>query len=645
MNLIRLKQLNSGELYSFFSSKFVTGEVVRPYETGSFTTRSELLTFETVVSGQMANLSGNLYRTGDFLSTGIIQSTGINLYNSIYSSGQTCWIRDESLSGTFNRTGLNIINLITGLSGAFDRTGANLESRFTSLSGAFNQSGLNLYNFILQVSGNFVNSGSGNYTSLTGLSGAFDRTGLNLINLITGLSGAFDQTGWNLYDRINAVSGRLNVSGVYLTDMINSLSGLFNSSGLYLNNIITGLSGAFDRTGINNYNLLLMLSGTVNTSGLMLTSEFNSFYTGFTTLNGMSGSVVVTGLGAITSYKSGANLIVFSGQSGASSPAKVVSINNLTGNVFITGTGNINVYTLGSGIYVSGNFISTTDTGNFATAESLSATGQTLLNRDANISGYLKTLITGGTAGVLSINSFSGTVNIKAGSGISITGNNNDIFINYSGLSLPGFVQNSPDIFVPTIYEDDFNEPYLNSRWTGINTNADSSGINNSHFWINGKASASSTGRSIFLQGVTTGEDWEILMKCNANVRLINYNGFGLFIGNANSNKNTFFGYEYNSNPFSVIRHYNFYSSVGSIGSEGSSSGYYQGYKNMYFRLRSRSNTMSFDISNEGVIWRNHRTFFYTGNAPSIDQIGFLVNPNGSQVGLAVDYFRVTGVS
>lgn len=558
MNLVKLKQLATSEISGWAVGPLglVTGEVVRPSQTGNFVTSNDNNDFEVDVLGRVLNISGQVYNTGQLVLTGYLNATGELLNSRLFTTGQTLLLQTSGVSGSIYNTGQTVLNLIVGLSGAFDNSGAFLERKIGAESGTFNTSGLNLFN------------------------------------------------------------------------------------------LITGLSGAFDRSGLNNFNLLTSLSGAFDTTGQRLKSDIDVLFAGFTKVNNLSGSISITGTGLVVSYQAG-QTIYLSGISGTAPVANVVSISNLTGTPFITGTGSITVTTFGSGIYISGDFVAASETGVFATTGQVSLTGQTLWNRDLEISGYLLNQIVASNAGVSSVNGISGSINISGTGNVFVTTGNGFLLI--SGTTqgnVPHWLLYSTDIFTPSSVEDDFDTPYLASKWTGINVNVDSTGISNSHFWIYPRASASSTGRSSFVQGVTTGYDWEIEMKCNFLPKFINNQQIGLVIGNATSTKNTLLGYEYTSsaNQF-VIRHNNAYNSSSSIAIEGAVSGYSNDFKDAYFRLQSRSNLMNFDYSNNGIVWRTIRNFTYTGNAATVDQVGFTINPNAAQIIMAVDYFRATGLS
>lgn len=554
---IKVKQIDMGQISgALLAAGFVSGEVIRPSQTGGFVTSANFDTFEATVQGQVLNVSGLVESSGRWLYTGKIETSG------------------QYLLGLLASTGLTLYNSTTG----FD-------------SGLF-LTGLGLYN------------------SIQNLSGSLNATGALISSQITNLSGSFNTSGQNLQIQINNLTGSLLATG----------------RGLELN--------------------LLNLSGSLNLTGAALHNDLNTYLAGATTLNGLSGAAIVTGSGIVTTSRVGQTIYV-SGSDLAASIGRIISINGLTGVPFITGTGSITVHTIGSGIYISGDFITAAQTGAFAASGNLTDTGQFLLSRDNAISGYLLGQIIASNAGVSSINNLSGIVNLAVTGGLVLTTGAGQITISGSSITgMPNWLTNSPDTFTAAAIDDDFDGAVLAAKWTGVNVNVDSSGIGNSHFWANGRAAASSVNRSSFVQGITTGVDWEIRMKCNFLPRFINNQGIGLVMGNATSAKNTVLGYEYSASASQfAVRHYNAYDSTAAIAIEGAVSGFPNDFKNAYFRLQSRSNAMTFDYSNDAIIWRTVRNFTYTGNAASINQVGFFVNPNASQISLAVDYFKATGLT
>src|SRR5690606_34623009 len=193
-----------------------------------------------------------------------------------------------------------------------------------------------------------------------------------LYNLITGLSGAFNITGANLSFASGGLSGTFNRSGLYLYGLITGLSGAFNISGANLTFASGGLSGTFNNSGLFLYNQILSLSGSFDQTGAILRNNIDNLIDNLTNINGVSGTVALTGAGSLSVLQIGQTFYI-SGQSGSANPAKVISINALTGDLTLTGTDGIVNTTSGSNLIVlSGIYITTAQTGVFATTGTVS---------------------------------------------------------------------------------------------------------------------------------------------------------------------------------------------------------------------------------------------------------------------------------
>lgn len=648
---IKVKQIEEGQLYDFFKDRFVTGDIVRPSETGIFSTAEDLNSLAVITSGSMANLSGQLYQTGQYLVTGYLQNLESNLSGALQTTGQDCLNLINALSGTINQSGLILSNRITGLSGAFNRTGAILEERFPSFSGALDATGLNLIKTITGLSGAFDISGLALVNLINDLSGTFNRTGLNLINSINNLSGSLNatgqylltqitgnplifQTGQTLWNTIESLSGTFDLTGRNLELSIDSLSGTLNSTGLTLARWMTGLSGAFDRTGLNLIKTITGLSGAFDISGRNLQNDVDAFRNNFTTINGLSGLVIITGSGNIITSQLGQNIYIY-GETGSLNPAKVVSVNDLTGLIFISGVSGVMVNNLADNVIgISTQFINDGQTGVFVTTGDL-----------YNLSGFFTGIIQTGSAGVSSINGLTGVVTLSAGDGISISASGKNILISGQNVNgLPTWVTNSPDINpVVTQFDDDFNGTTLDPKWTvTVGRSLESSGISNSYFYVQPAAHATES-LVTFTQDVVTGLEWDLTMKCNVLPSFVNNQAAGLVYKNKFSSRVSLFGFYYTNAVYSSLVQYTTYTSTSSA---QFTSGAFPAFSSFYLRVQRRNFLFNYDLSTDGVFWRNIRAnyadTFITGG---INQMGFAANSDGAVVGLSVDWIKISGCS
>ena len=316
--------------------------------------------------------------------------TGFN--SGLYATVANQIAGDTNLSGSLALTGqqawLAANNNALNLSGIVFATGAALISINLSTSGALILS-LNASGQTLQSS--IVATGSFLYGSITGLSYALNQTGQILLGVISNTG----QQAWNA-----AQSNAINLSGNY-----SALSGALTQSGAaLLFSIANSGQQAWTAANSNAINIsgnVSALSGALVASGAKLSAVQ------------VTGSAVIqnanfTGMGGTLVIYSGGYILI-SGAAGSSSAA-----NN------------------GDGINLSGN---------------LSATGNTLWQRDLSISGALAAQISANAAGVSTLNGLSGGLSLvgtgsliailNSGQVIYVSGNNND------GLNLSGKLFNT----------------------------------------------------------------------------------------------------------------------------------------------------------------------------------------------------------
>jgi hypothetical protein len=384
----------------------------------------------------VTGISGNLQFSINSTNTNL-QSTGSNLDNKI-----------NSLSGYSNNQFSTIVNLTN--------TGVNLQNQLNNLT---NQTG----NYYLNSNPyQYIRSGdvSSIYSTISNLqtTGANLQSQINTINNNTGLfylnsnpqgyatSGNLQSTGQTLIGEINFLK---NETGkYYLTNnsgYLNSLSGL--STGY-----VQGISGVLN-SSINN------VSGTLQTqiNGINLGNYYlNSNPSGFlNTLSGLSTGYVINISGLLS------NRIELTGQTLlgliSSSAAGIATLNSLSGTVNITGIGFISVFTSGQYIYISGN------TGNFASISNLQLTGSNLQSQINSINNGTGNFVSSSQTGqfypVSNPQQYVNSGNLHA------TGSNLDSKINsLSGYSNNNFYLNSN----PSGYLTGFNSGiYVTAAQTG----------------------------------------------------------------------------------------------------------------------------------------------------------------------------------
>lgn len=645
--LIGVNQLDSGNIYNFGKSIGVTGEALRPNSTGFFLT-DEYLAGYNYISNYIFITSGSINNSGQIVNNTINQ-TGENLRSGIFETGLRLTIRDNTISGLFNLSGLNIINVITGLSGSFNQTGLNINRTLTGLSGTFNQTGLDLINLARSLGDNAFTR------ALTGLSGAFNQTGLNIRRLITGLSGAFNQTGQDLTNRLsfyNRVGSNLYISGLtgtlksefsLLSGNILYLSGYILDSGLPINNTITGLSGAFNNTGLQFIRTLTGISGTFINNARNIKSGISLIRNNLLKINGGSGSI----------YFSGKDGILINAENGflsinISTPetvGKVFDLNNITGTPFITGTGSLTSINIGSGFYISGGaFVPISDSGNFGNVIS---SGNFLLDTDLLWSGNLVQKINNSITGVSTVNDSFGLV--------TITGENL-LFNNLSGditISKTGEMPISSEMYYEGQYltgkfDDDFNEPFLNPKWITYGESALlNSGIDNSYFWANSKKSGLAF---LLVQNVITGVDFDVILKANIyrSLETNNFQNIGVCVRDSVNKYAVMFGIDLgdnNSTPQLICSLF--------TDSTYSASYFTSGFPpttthqiDNYFKISCRDKSYSLEHSEDNLLWRPVRTSFSINF--NINQVGLLIGTraaNFNRSSTAIDWFRATGLT
>lgn len=479
-----------------------------------------------------------------------------------------------------------------------------------------------------------------NYASGAHLESDIRATGLFLAGIFGGQSSGLSATGSTLTNSVNNLSGSLNTTGALYDPF--RLSGIFNATGLLQAKALQNLTGSLLQTGQYLRLQTNNLSGSTNQTGRGLKNDTDALLAGRLTIHGLSGAVLLVGTGTASVSGFGQTLAVYIPPPGED-PAKVISLNEVTGNLFVTGSDDVASYQIGSGTYISGAAgISGSQTGAFATFLHLSETGQNLLARDLLWSGAVALQNAVLHTGLSTLSTLSGALAITGQNAITVSTGVQQIIISGSDTpSVPNWAQNSPDInSLATSFDDDFDSPYLASKWTGINvlTDLDSSGIVNSHFYAYAKAAP--TTLVMLVQGCTTGTNWEISSKFNFLPSFTNYNNVGLCVRNATSARVTTFDYEYeNSENFSSK---NFTNS--SFSNQNFESGYLGEYTNVYFRLQATGNSFTFSTSNDNINWRPTRSYVNSW-VSSVDQVGLIFCGIGSQMRVAYDWFRATGLS
>lgn len=645
--LIGINQLDSGNIYNFGKSIGVTGEVLRPSSTGYFLT-DEYLAGYNFISNYVFITSGSIYSSGQTVNN-IINQTGENLRSGIFETGLRLTIRDNTISGLFNLSGLNIINVITGLSGSFNQTGLNINRTLTGLSGTFNQTGLDLINLARSLGDNAFTR------ALTGLSGAFNQTGLNIRRLITGLSGAFDQTGQDLTNRIsfyNRIGSNLYISGLtgtlksefsLLSGNILYLSGYILDSGLPINNTITGLSGAFNNTGLQFIRALTGISGTFINNSRNIKSGVSLIRNNLLKINGGSGNIFFSGRDGI--FINANEGFISVGLATPETIGKIFDLNNVTGTPFITGTGNLTSINIGSGFYISGNaLVPASDSGKFG---NIISSGNLFLNNDILWSGSLIEIINNSTTGVNSLNEIFGSITIT-GENLAFNNLSGDIIISKTEelpISSEMYYEGQ---YVTGKFDDDFNEPFLNPKWITYGESALlNSGIDNSYFWANSKLS----GLGFFLvQNAITGIDFEVIVKANIyrSLQANNFQNIGVCVRNSSTKQASMMG-------FDLGDIYTAPQLMGTIYSDSAyqsvifSSGLYpeaHHYIDNYLKISCRNKLYNFEYSEDNILWRPLRTNYNLSF--SVDQVGLIVATRAANINrssAAFDWFRATGLT
>lgn len=472
------------------------------------------------------------------------------------------------------------------------------------------------------------------------LKSQIENSGLYIYNHFNDYNVSIESTGSYLRYLLTGLSGSFNLSGRFLDNKITGLSGSFNLSGRNLHNLITGLSGTFNITGLEYRRLLTGLSGQFNYTGRLIKDDISVIRNNLTKINLLSGSVALTGSGAANLYALGQTIVV--NISDINEFGKLKTLNTITGNIFISGLSDISVSIINSGIYVSGaSFLLRSETGIFA---NVAQTGTTLYNNDLLWSGTLISQNSLNRTGVFLLNSLSGNVIVTGGGLITNLTGEQTVILSGLFLDLPNWSTDSPDSFTGLqFFDDDFDDASLSSRWTGLNLSLDSSGMSNSNFWFYTRAANSSFQLRNFVQGCTTGRDWEISCKASAQLPTDNDHGFGLIMRNATSEDSLYVGTYYSTTYGFIGERWGSDSSFSATHFSMSGSALYD-FDNIYLRLQCRNNACNFDYSNDGIVWRTIANFNNTAVA-NVNQVGLSAVTIRRQIPIAVDWFRATGLT
>jgi len=424
-------------------------------------------------------LSGNWSQNGNsILDASASLVTGISINGSsqhltgyvTFSAGNNDITLGQNSAGVIisapgiGITGSNLYNFITGLSGALVQSGIVLRNLTiggdTNLSGNIYSTGSSLYNNIVSLSGLWNNNPLGYLNTLSGLSVSYVtgisgflqseinnvpsatslyQTGSNLYGYLTGFSGVFNTSGNNYQGQINTLTANLQSSGSILYNDIISLSGIFNNTGITIQNEINILTNNLVLTGATLYNRDLSISGA-------LVSQINASAAGVSTLNGLSGVVIIAGTGGNLSTFISGSLIYISG----SGIATISNLSTTGSNLYnlivgLSGSDAINYATISNYNGLSGSFINTgvaiesqinSLSGWAASAGNLAATGQQLLtyiiSEGMNLSGNIY------NTGSILYNLATGlsgqsNLNYSTINNLGLTGQS--LYSNYTGLS------------------------------------------------------------------------------------------------------------------------------------------------------------------------------------------------------------------
>jgi hypothetical protein len=394
------------------------------------TTEVEIFNGVNSINGQSGSL--NLYGSGDITVFGSQQ----NIY--VGYTGNTGQFAKSSETGVFATaanllsTGQTLQSNLTGASGVLSNrlniTGSGLEGKITALSGtATTISGA------LKTTGAFLESKINAISGATGgFTGAFYPRTSNPAGYLTSLdTGSFITT--SITGQYFASSGRLTTTGNSLQSQINAISGitggfsnqfyprLTNPSGY----VMTGQTGIFATAAnlaLTGSNLQTQITNIVISSGFSIVKVNNSSSLPIANLTGRGNVTVSTGVSGIV-FISGAtggfvDTAMLSSASGALSTrlaatganlqSQINTISGITGTytgMFYPRFSNPSGYITG---LTTGSFISSSQTGVFATTGQLASTGsslQTQVNSIVTASGNnLSTVRVTGSSGIKNVN-------------------------------------------------------------------------------------------------------------------------------------------------------------------------------------------------------------------------------------------------
>jgi hypothetical protein len=378
-----LNLIGSGDIRVFGSSSNIwigytgnTGQFTKNSETGVFALASNLTsTGQTVVAlttGSSGALSSRLASTGSFLESKINNVSGL----STGISG--------ALNSRLGATGSNLqsqINTISGITGGF--------------TGQFYPRTSNPSGYLTSVStGSFItNSQTGIFATATNLT----ATGSNLQGQISALSSWTGTTSNIYYPKNSNPSGYITTgqTGIFATAVNLAATGANLQNQL---NAISGASGFVELKVNNSSNIeIAILTGRGNVS-------LSTGVSGLVSISGSTGNLVDT---AMLSSASGA-LSTHLGSTGSNLQSQINTISGITGTytgLFYPLKGNPSGFITGLS---TGSFISTSQTGVFATTGQLASTGSNLQSQINAI-----TIATGNNLSTVRVTGSSGIKNVN----------------------------------------------------------------------------------------------------------------------------------------------------------------------------------------------------------------------------------------
>jgi hypothetical protein len=672
-NRIDLNQIRQDQLNTFVNTRI---------ESSTGTLFSQI-TGSALTSGffddRYINVTGNELVTGakSFFSRPQVSGTGILLSGEPLSVGQTGLLAS---SGSLQATGQNLqtqINTIGGITGTYTglfypRTGN--PSGFTQIK-VTGSNALTIGNFTGVGSARVILSGSSILIS-------GDPLGMGLFS--TGVTSL-------------AASGTIN-------------------TGLFTGNLI--LSGGGNITVFTGANNTIHISGNTGAYANFLTLgatagvvSFNT--TGFFPSGRVSGNVVISGTDSTRVYTGENGTIIVSGiPIGLRSIAATGIINTgfFTGDVLLSGAGNITVLTgVRPLIVISGDttsFVTTGQTGAFATSSNLTLTGANLQNQLNRITGssclfdsgiqtnttrqtflfpitfaqppfvftQLKYLGNTGTSSPtiaisgVTTTGFTGVYNTgftTTGYALSIwaTSGANAWSQSAGSSSTPSSLldwwNNNPDRppSAPSVWDDEFvitgTLPGGNGgKWNWINQGNATAIVTGDHLRLRDIGTSDSV--SAIYQTIsgtsTTGNPWAITAKLKLNdVTYQANNKCGLFISGTGSSRLACWGYRTaNSSSASQTLYSGAYSTATSV-TESTTTFMMYG-KDLYLRVLNTGNAgvgLFFQYSRDGYSYRT--VFSGVSNGfitEGIMNIGLFVDAvNSSATFIDIDYFRLaTGI-